>query len=142
MSFDMVFVIAVILSLVTPALFSVIAAVRAKKVKTGFVFWGFTAAMYVLTVAILYICAEVIGNLLALWISTVLSAIAVHAVTYKITLTRMFLNKDYYPESDWRTVKNRIERKKNLIFSIPYSVMVSCGVTSWVYFIGTIASLG
>jgi len=106
---EWLFWLAVLLLPIT--VFSAIAALRARKVKTGFMFFGFTIGIQILTVII---TCFFIGYMSAAFCITafVLNAAVVFGITDKLVLARIFPR----------------EEKANLIFAAPYSIVTSVSV--------------
>jgi len=106
---EWIFWIAVLLLSVTA--FSAITAVRARKAKTGFMFFGFTIGIQILAVIITCFFIRYMSDAFCI-IAFVLNAAAVFGITYYFVPARIFPRKE----------------KKNLIFSVSYSIVTSVSV--------------
>jgi len=143
MSLKTYFAFVIVSAVVLITVFPIVAAVRSGKAKTGFAFLGYTAAMQVLSVlsavflmwfSLLFRETNVFLGLIT-WI--VLSFLIVHGITHNLMIERIYIYK-----SDWRTAAYKIERKKNGIFSVSYSITVILSVMSGIMFFGTLVGFG
>jgi len=111
--------------------FPVIVGVKSGRIKKGFIFFGYTAVMYVFTTVISIISFNgkmfwyfnrILGD--AFWfVSGVLYAVLVFVITYKLVLKKILFNKE-----------------KNLVLGAAYSVAVSYSVTFFYAFMKALAT--
>jgi len=115
--FYILFLFAAALFIASLTVFPVIVGVKSGRIRDGFIFFGFTAAMYMvifITALLLFITGmflrfyEIWGAAFLLVVLGVLYAVLVFVITYKLVLKKILF-----------------DRKENLVLGVVYSVAVS-----------------